>query len=568
MTPTLKFDMVNRFYKCYSNTIEKFMRKMGMDNFKSALETFLKNELERDELAQQLEQALQQTHNNSEEIKTYLTDLHNANKLSLEDYSKLKNQIEQFDVVTRVPSRPKQTSPSPSMEPTNTFGGTQSSDSSSNHLSWTSSSQWDDSEEVVLKPGMIIRDNYRLEEILGKGGMGEVWKATDMLQEAGDLRNPYVAIKFLNRDFKQHPDALKVLVREFNRYKRLSHPNIVRTYELSRTGSTVFMVMEFLNGISLKKFIRNHSHGVSIEEATSIIKGMANALAYAHNQGIVHLDFKPANIFYEPEQQMTKVIDFGIARAIPIKSEGDNQTPGVVVDGDKTTIIYKNLGGLTETYASCEMLLGLDPDECDDIYALACVTYELLSGKHPFNKQTAVQAERSKLSPNPINGLNRQQNQALLQALAFKREDRTSTVNEFLVKLFAKKKKWPIGLTVSGVVVLLVATIAVVSMLNNNEGNKSQTIPFSEPEKSRQIENSKDNQEGYGQLNIITSPPGFEIYINGEKQQYKTPVAGLQVPAGQVKIRVINTTMGIERNIEITLPPNELKKIGNDNLNL
>lgn len=110
------------------------------------------------------------------------------------------------------------------------------------------------------------------------------------------------------------PYALKALVREFARYKKLIHRNIVKAYEINRDEAEVFIVMEFLNGLSLKDFIKQHPKGISLKEAKPIIGGMCKALNYAHQEGIIHLDFKPGNVFYDPETKIAKVIDFGIAR--------------------------------------------------------------------------------------------------------------------------------------------------------------------------------------------------------------------------------------------------------------
>jgi serine/threonine protein kinase/membrane protein involved in colicin uptake len=306
-------------------------------------------------------------------------------------------------------------------------------------------SQW--GEDMDLEPGLVIRDKYRLEEKLGEGGMGVVWKAIDLIQEAGDARDSHVAIKFLNQDFKQHPDALKALVREFDRYKRLSHPNIVKAHNLDHLGSTFFMVMEFLKGIPLNEFIKTRPNGLSLTEAAPIIKDMGHALAYAHQEGIAHLDFKPANVFYDPEAKIAKVIDFGIARPLDqSEREKTGFDPGALV-------------ALTDAYASYEMLLSLDPDQRDDIYGLACVTYELLSGKHPFNKQKATTAKYEKRSPKALPGLNHQQNRALLRGLAFYRDDRTPTADEFLAKLFPEKNKSALGLVSGGVLVAIVAFV-------------------------------------------------------------------------------------------------------------
>jgi len=331
--------------------------------------------------------------------------------------------------------------------------------------------KWEEGEEREPEPGLIIRNNYRLVEELGKGGMCVVWKAINLIQEAGGVR--YVAIKFLSLDFKQHPDALKALVREFHRYKRLIHPNILKAYNLDRIGDTYFMVMEFLKGISLKEFIKSHQNGISLIEAKPIIKDMAEALAHVHQQGIAHLDFKPANVFYDPDKKSVKLIDFGIAR--PLEQ----------LERDETLFDPGVLGALTPVYASYEMLLGKDPDQRDDIYALACVTYELLSGKHPFNKKTATTAKDEKLSPKRIKGLNKQQNQALLHALAFQRDERTPTVEKFLAELFPEKKKYSWVLVGGGVIVLGLASFAAWEHFKptpEETGNGSISVTQEQPQ--------------------------------------------------------------------------------------
>ncbi|MEN8218133.1 MAG: serine/threonine-protein kinase [Pseudomonadota bacterium] len=402
-----------------------------MENFKDAFEAFLRNELERDELALQLEQWSKQTPGLSTEIESYLSELYQAKRLSEEDYSAFNSLIGHEK--TRIATAPRRTSPH---KPRSDWSHQKSG-------SWSRPSQWEDSDEIELKPGLVIRDNYRLEEELGEGGMGVVWKAIDLIQEAGEARDSHVAIKFFSRDFKQHPDALKALVREFHRYKRLTHPKIVKAHGLDRFGNTYFMVMELLKGIPLNEFLKSHKNGVSIIEAKPIIKDMAEALGHAHQEGIAHLDFKPANVFYDPDEKIAKVIDFGIAR--PLEQS----------ERDETLFDPGTLQALTDAYASYEMLLALEPDQRDDIYGLACVTYELLSGKHPFNRKKATTAEYEKLSPKPIKGLNNQQNQALLRALAFYRDERTLTASQFLAELFPPVKESPNWFLVGGSVIVL-----------------------------------------------------------------------------------------------------------------
>jgi len=300
----------------------------------------------------------------------------------------------------------------------------------------------------LRQPGTLIGNHYRLEKRMGIGGMSEVWKAIDIIREEGNLRDPYVAIKFLSADFKPHPDALKVFVREFNRYERVVHPNIVRAYKLDRTENETFIVMAFLDGILLTELIKKNPHGLQIKKAKSIIKDMAAALAHAHHEGIAHLDFTPNNIFYDPKTEKIKVIDFGVAQ--PIKTS----------EREQTNYTFKGLAALTKPYASYEILMALTPDARADIYSLACISYELLSGKHPYKGNAANEAQQKNLHPAPIKKLNRKQNKVLLNALAIKRNERIDSVENFFNGLFPSPNPVKKCLVISvGIMILLLLLI-------------------------------------------------------------------------------------------------------------
>lgn len=308
--------------------------------------------------------------------------------------------------------------------------------------------KWNKGDEAKERhAGQTIRGTYQLVSKLGRGGMGEVWKAIDLIQAAGDSKDKFVAIKFINHEIRSHPYALKALVREFARYKKLIHPNIVKAYELNRDESEVFIVMEYLEGISLKEFIRQHPEGISLNDAKPIIGGVCKALKYAHQEGIIHLDFKPGNVFYDPETQLAKVIDFGIAR---LSKQSDR---------DKTRFDPGSLGAVSTAYASVEMLLmDDDPDPRDDIYGLACVTYELISGKHAFNGAIATKAERKKMRPRPVKGLRNAEFQVILKGLSFDRKYRTPTAEQFFQDLYlpqiSAKRKLSRWLIISPILLL------------------------------------------------------------------------------------------------------------------
>jgi serine/threonine protein kinase len=272
----------------------------------------------------------------------------------------------------------------------------------------------------------ILKERFVLEGVLGAGGMGIVYKAKDLLKVEAQDRDPYVAIKVLSEEFKAHPEAFISLQRESRKSQRIAHPNIVNVFDFDRDGDTVFMTMEFMDGLPLDELIRKYkSTGLPTDDAWEIIKGMSSALAHAHAEKIIHSDFKPGNVFVT-QRGLAKVFDFGIARAVS-KVEHMDDNPE-----DKTVFDAGNLGALTPAYASLEMLEGEEPDIRDDIYALGCVAYELFTGAHPYNKVPADEAERQKLKPKRITNIKKYQWRAIEKAISFRREDRPASIDKFI----------------------------------------------------------------------------------------------------------------------------------------
>ncbi|WP_026223349.1 serine/threonine-protein kinase [Methylosarcina fibrata] len=270
--------------------------------------------------------------------------------------------------------------------------------------------------------GSLIKDRYRLKEVIGRGGMGTVFRATDLLREEAGDKAPDVAIKVLNKEFRDDPELFVALQRETVKTQQLAHPNIVTVYNFDRDGKTIFMVMEILEGQSLGQYIRNQApQGLPFRKAWPIIKGLSLALAYAHKRNIVHSDFKPGNVFITRTGEV-KVLDFGIA-CVAAHSDAAS---------GKTLFNARDLGALTPEYASLEMFENQPADPRDDVYALGCVAYELLTGKHPFGHIAAPKACEVDLQPRAIPGLKRRQWHALLHALAFKKEQRTASVRQFI----------------------------------------------------------------------------------------------------------------------------------------
>lgn len=416
-------------------------------DFSQALDAFIKGELNTDRLIEQLDTLLSEQDlegGQEQALKQLIVDINipqsGLEKLLLDRVSEQHTQI--FQVPIAEPKIKKNTA-------------SEQSEGQPSSLLKSLLECGNERDISPVKAGQVIRGTYCLESKIGTGGMGQVWKALDLIQDAGEAKDRYVAIKFINHEIRRHPYALKALVREFARYKKLIHPNIVKAYELNRDDKEIFIAMEYLKGCELKEFIKQNPQGISLKEAQPLIKAMCDALHYAHSEGIVHLDFKPGNVFYSSVTGACKVIDFGIAR---LSSQEDR---------DKTLFDPGSLGAMTTAYASSEMLMESEPDPRDDIYGLACVVFELLSGKHPFNKALSLKAEREKMRPKHIEGIGSGEFQALLHGLNFRREKRTHSAQNFYSELFLpqklagkKRAKWLTAGSIFAVGVLIVPFFA------------------------------------------------------------------------------------------------------------
>ncbi|VAW69024.1 Serine/threonine protein kinase [hydrothermal vent metagenome] len=283
-----------------------------------------------------------------------------------------------------------------------------------------------DANEALHSNKIILNKRFVLESTLGSGGMGTVYRAQDLRKvEANDLK-PYVAVKVLNTDFQNHPDAFVTLQREASRSHTLSHPNIITVHDFDRDGNVFYMTMELLEGQGLEVVLRNAKDvGLPVDEALSIINDYCTALEYAHQKNIIHSDIKPGNIFIS--KTGAKVLDFGIARFTAESQVKNDFDAG-------------SLGAMTPAYASLEMLQYKPPTPSDDVFAAAVIAYELFTGTHPYNRKSADQALAEKLKPKRIDGLSKRQWKALSNALQLKGSDRTPSVQQFLDELLLKKK--------------------------------------------------------------------------------------------------------------------------------
>ncbi|WP_434989822.1 protein kinase domain-containing protein [Xanthomonas melonis] len=271
--------------------------------------------------------------------------------------------------------------------------------------------------------GSLLKGRFLLERELGRGGMGVVYLARDERKVEARDRDPWLAVKVLSDEFRRHPDALVALQREARRSQKLAHDNIVRVYDFDKDRTLVFMTMEYIDGCDLKTLIREQAYnGMPLKQAWPLIEGMGRALIRAHAAGVVHSDFKPGNVMVTRDN-VAKVFDFGIARA------GKHAADAA---GEQTLFDAATLGALTPAYASLEMIRGQAPTPADDLYALGCVCFELLTGKHPFDKLSAEVALREGRRPPPVPGLTRRQYATLCAAVAFPATHRLKRVEQLL----------------------------------------------------------------------------------------------------------------------------------------
>lgn len=307
-----------------------------------------------------------------------------------------------------------------------------------------------------IRIGAVVASRYRLEKVLGEGGMGRVFLATDTLySDEFQDRQDKVALKFLGAKFAQHSISRIALQRETRKSQQLSHPNVVRVMHFDQHAGTPYMIMEYLEGLPLDEFLRaSRGVGRPLAEALPLVEDMASGLDYIHAQGLVHLDFKPGNVFVSSAGS-AKILDLGIARLHAESRSADQETAFDV----------SALGAMTPSYASCEMFERLDPDPRDDVYALACVAYELLTGKHPFDNQPAIKARAAGHKPVKPEHIDRSRWRALLKGLAFDRTARTPSARDFAEDLRGEKssrKRVLLGL--AGVAALAVASASILAL--------------------------------------------------------------------------------------------------------
>ena len=215
----------------------------------------------------------------------------------------------------------------------------------------------------MIKLGMMIGDRYEILDKIGTGGMSDVYKGKDH-----KLSRP-VAVKVLKQEFSENANFVSKFRTEAQAAAGMMHPNIVNVYDVGEEGGIHFIVMELVEGITLKKYIEKKSR-LSVKEAVSIAIQVSMGIEAAHNNHIIHRDIKPQNIMISKDGKV-KVTDFGIAKAV------------------SSNTITSNVMGSVH-YTSPEQARGGYSDEKSDIYSLGITLFEMLTGRVPFNGETTV----------------------------------------------------------------------------------------------------------------------------------------------------------------------------------
>jgi serine/threonine-protein kinase len=265
----------------------------------------------------------------------------------------------------------------------------------------------------------ILAGRYRLDEVLGRGGMSTVYRATDLA-----LDRPVAVKVALDPLAEENPIYVARFKREARAAAAINNPGVVTVYDAGADGPTRFIVMELVEGKSLADLLREHEP-LEPDRAARIAEQVADTLVAAHAAGIVHRDIKPGNIMVEPGDRV-KVLDFGIART---------------ADGVTLTQTASVLG--TAPYMAPEQAMGNPADARSDIYSLGCVLYEMLTGQPPFmaDLPAAVLHQHVRVAPKPPS----QRNPAVpptldalvMEMLAKRPEDRPQTAAEVRDRLAA-----------------------------------------------------------------------------------------------------------------------------------
>jgi len=273
---------------------------------------------------------------------------------------------------------------------------------------------------VHVTPGELLDQRWRIETRIGQGAMGSVFKGRDM------QANKLVAIKILAPEHCRKPKVVARFEREAEKMTGLRHPNIVAFQGHGRRGALPFIVMEFLEGLTLSDILEKHGGKVALPETVAIVKQIAGGLSFLHHNGLVHRDIKPKNVFFCVGGRVT-ILDLGVVR--------DQANPGLTRPGAMVGTPY--------TMRPVRIFVVEDVDSATDGSGRAAATFELLTGRPPYlgNNNFEVLYGHKNTPPPDANALVKSipkiVSQVIVRGLAKRRSERPDTVTEFVADLEA-----------------------------------------------------------------------------------------------------------------------------------
>jgi hypothetical protein len=263
-----------------------------------------------------------------------------------------------------------------------------------------------------LAAGALLMERFEVRELIGRGGMGAVYRALD--RQLGEE----VALKTISANVAEDPEAADRFRREAGAARKISHPKVIRIHDIGVDNGLLFLSMEYFAGKTLGWMLSQRGQ-FSLDQALVLLDQIADALSAAHHAGVVHRDLKPANVLVN-ERQDVRVIDFGLAKASYMRS----MTATGLIMG-------------TPEYMAPEQVQGLPVDHRCDVYALAALTFHMLCGRPPFTGDNPISVGFKQCSEPPpaprslVPGLPEHVEAAVLQSLAKDREQRHESAEAY-----------------------------------------------------------------------------------------------------------------------------------------
>lgn len=260
----------------------------------------------------------------------------------------------------------------------------------------------------VPGPGAPVR--FVMERQLGTGGLCEVYAARDLLRLEHNDGLPRVALKRLLPPYEQNPVARRLLAREFFIARHIAHPGVVRVFDLHEERGRLYLSMEMLTGRTLYSLLEHYPAGMG-SAALPLARRLLDTLTMLHEQGIAHGDIKPANLSLENGDRLV-LFDFNTAEV----SSRPGRAASRISQSLRTNL---GLSACSLLHASPERLEGHPPSFADDVFAACCTIAELLDGRHPFARRTALEARDARMPPPRLSMGKTPEGRMLLRGLSF-----------------------------------------------------------------------------------------------------------------------------------------------------